>query len=267
MSRKESKIWLGIMALVLLLTGPGPGVIGYARAETVKVAVSISIPPFFIKEIDSGIEMEIIRQAFKRGGHEVLPVFFRAGPRITSYQDGKVACASTVTTESGLKGVYSDPVITMETVAISLASRGLTIQNIQDLSHLNIIAFKGAKNILGAQFVNAIQNNLHYRERLKNEIQPVLLYRKRVDVVLSDGMIFQYYRNKMAERVDVTQPITAHHIFPPQNFSLICHDPLLIDAFNRGLAQIKASGLYGRIHDRFTREIFDQRLENREEPR
>ena len=175
-----------------------------------------------------------------------------------------MGCISTVSAQSGLKGFYSDPVISMETVAISLASKKLHIQGIEDLANKNIIAFHGAKNILGAAFAQAVQKNRHYRERLKNEILPVLLYRKRVEVVLSDAIIFQYFRHKMAHRVDVQQPITLHHIFPQQNFSLLCHDASLIEAFNRGLAQMRSRGLMKQIHRRFTREIFVSRQTERQ---
>ncbi len=223
-----------------------------AAGKEVKVAVSISIPPFFIKEIESGIEMEVIRHAFERGGdYRVRPIFFHAGPRLSAFEKREVDCASTIPSESTRKGHLSDRVITMETMAISLAEKKITVRNMRDLTDKHIIAFKGAMATLGEAFTGIVAENRHYRERLKNEIMPVLLYRKRVDLVLSDPMIFQYVRKKMASRVNIDQPIVHHRIFEPQSFSLLCHESRLIEAFNRGLAAIKASGLHQRIHDRF----------------
>ncbi|HIJ83007.1 MAG TPA: ABC transporter substrate-binding protein, partial [Magnetococcales bacterium] len=148
---------------------------------------------------------------------------------------------------SGLEGIYSQPVITMETVAITLTQRAIGINKIDDLKKYNILAYQGAGQLLGTDFAAAVSDNRRYRERLKNELLPTMLYRNRVDVVLSDLTIFHYFRHKMATRVDVEQPITVHHILPPQDFHLVCHDAAQIAAFDQGLMQLRRSGGYQRI--------------------
>ncbi|MEO5377001.1 MAG: ABC transporter substrate-binding protein [Magnetococcus sp. DMHC-6] len=218
--------------------------------EVIKLAVSISIPPFFIKELDSGIEMEIIKESFAQVGYQILPIFYIDKPRIAAFVNKDVACASTIPSQTEIKGFLSDPVITLETTAITLTEKNFKIDHVSDLANKNIIAFKGAKKILGPSFNEVVANNLHYRERLKNAIQPVLLYRKRVEVVLSDPIIFDYFRLQMASQLDIEQPITIHHIFTPKNFHLICHSNDLIQAFNTGLAKIRAEGLIPKLYQR-----------------
>lgn len=232
-----------------------------ALAKTVTMAISASIPPYFIKEINSGIEWEIIRESFGKVGYEVEPTFFLPAQRVLAFQKKEVQCASTVA-RSNVKGVaYSDTVIRFENVAISLEKNNITINGLDDLRGRNIISFVGARNAFGDEFTKIVKDNRRYRERLKNDIIPVLIYRNRVEVAVTDLNIFKYFRNKMSSSIDRKQSITIHRIFPPKEYGLVCHDAAIIKEFNRGLAEVRRTGLYEAIVEKYTKDLEEQKRE------
>ena len=229
-----------------------------AKAEQIRIAVSLSIPPFFIMEIENGIELEIIRAAFAYRGHDVLPIFYFSGPRLEQFNRKKEACASSISANSNVKAHYSDPFITLENVVITLSKNALKIDNLEHLKNLKIITYKGASKVLGKEFAKNIKGNLHYRERLKNEIMPLLLFRGRVQAVISDLTIFHYVSHKMSKRVDINQPIDIHRIFPKKQLGIACHSHSLINDFNAGLNHLKQRGELEHIWNKYTKDYFKE---------
>lgn len=225
------------------------------QTETVTLTVNISIPPYFIKELDSGIEYEIIRESFHHSGVDVSPVFHRAGPRIEVYKKKEVQCISTVSPDSKLPGYYSDTVIGFQNAVITLSKKNIKIETMSDLGKINIIAFSGAKKYLGKDYDLSVAGNIHYRERLKNDLLPVLLFKERVDAVITDVRIFEYFQKKISGRVNTSEPVTIHPIFPIMNYSIACHDKHLIDLFNEGLRKVKQEGRYDKIIDKYTKDF------------
>lgn len=238
--------WAWMALLFLPLTG---------RAEPVAVGMSIAIPPYFIKEIDGGIEYEVIQKSFHRFGYAVTPVFHLAGTKIQAYRSKEVQCISTIAAGSNLPGFLSNPVVTFQNAVITLSKNKIKVNSLDDLRQLNVLGFAGAKKYLGSAYAEAVAKNLHYRERMKNELLPVLLYKGRVNAVVTDVMIFEFYRSKISHRMDVKEPYTIHPLFPAADFGILCHDQKLIDAFNAGLQQVKQPDVYQKIVDKYTKDF------------
>ena len=89
-------------------------------AKELKPAVSVALPPYFIQETETGMELEIIQEALKLSGHTIKPVFLPFARVTLAMENGKVDCASTINENSGVKAHYSDNHIVYQNFAISL---------------------------------------------------------------------------------------------------------------------------------------------------
>jgi polar amino acid transport system substrate-binding protein len=78
-----------------------------------------------------------------------------------------------------------------------------------------------------------------------------LLYSGRVDVVIGDRRVLQYFNREVYRQVDVSQPITEYRLFPPTSYQLGMRDQSARDRFDQGLAEIIASGEYAQIERRY----------------
>lgn len=242
----KRKVTLLLLFLFLLCSSDS------VYAKELKMAVGLALPPYFIQETDSGMELDIIRAALKAKGYSVTPVYLPFS-RVTKHMaDGKVDCASTINEKSGVKAFYSDSHIFYQNFAVSLKSKNLTINTLNDLKNKKIVSFQNAKKYLGEEFAAMAENNPDYQEKANQEIQNWLLFKNRTEVVVGDINIFKYYTKKVADRVDTTQEVVYHNLFPKTDYKVAFKDKSIMDDFNMGLKQIKQSGAYQKIINRYT---------------
>lgn len=231
---------LGILTLSCLMCVP-------AGAAELKLAVGLSLPPYVISDNDTGMEMDIVRQALAYKGHQFRPVYVPFGQVAKSLQAGEVDGALTVNEQMGLSGVFfSASHITYRNVAITLQARGLTINSVQDLAGKRVVAFQDAPEILGAAFAAAVRGNPAYQEVPEQRQQVQLLFTGGTDVVVSDINIFTYYRRQTSD-VDTTAPVAIHNLFAPTRYHVGFLDARRRDDFNAGLQALRASGQYEAI--------------------
>ncbi|MBU3914703.1 transporter substrate-binding domain-containing protein [bacterium] len=222
-------------------------------AKELKLAVGLALPPYFIQENDSGLELDIIRAALKSKGYTVQPVFLPFARIIKAMDEGKVDCASPINENSGVKAHYSDTHIFYQNFAVSLKSNNLRVNTIDDLMNKKIVSFQNAKKYLGNEFATMASNNPDYLEKANQETQNLLLFKNRTQIVVGDINIFKYYTRKVANRVDTTQEVVYHSLFPKTYYKVAFRDESVKNDFNEGLKQIRASDLYQKIIAQYTK--------------
>ncbi|BCR25341.1 substrate-binding periplasmic protein [Aquipseudomonas alcaligenes] len=134
---------------------------------------------------------------------------------------------------------------------MALTSRGYRITRMPDLAQYSISSFQRARYLLGPEFQAMAEANPRYREEAQQINRNRLLYSGRVDVVIGDPRILSYFNRKVADQVDVRQPVTQYPLFPPTAYSVGFRLREHRDRFDRGLAAIRASGEYARIEQRY----------------
>lgn len=134
---------------------------------------------------------------------------------------------------------------------MALTSRGYRITRMPDLGQYSISSFQRARYLLGPEFQAMAEANPRYREEAQQINRNRLLYSGRVDVVIGDPRILRYFNRKVADQVDVRQPVTQYPLFPPTAYSVGFRLREHRDRFDRGLAAIRASGEYARIEQRY----------------
>ena len=214
--------------------------------KELRMAVGLALPPYNIPETDSGIEMDIVREALKMKGYVVKAKYLPFARVRRELMNCEVDGALTINPNSGIQAFYSDEHLICQNVVVTLKQNAFHIHEIADLKDKSVLAFQNATLYLGKDFSAMADQNAKYWEIAKQEIQINRLYTNRVDVIVLDKNIF-YHHQKHNDRVDTSQAIDIWHIFPPTPFSVAFVNEKVRDDFNEGLKQLRESGRYDEI--------------------
>lgn len=214
------------------------------------LAVGLSIPPYNIPETNSGIELDIVREALKIKGYAIKPKYVPFARRNKELINRQVDGVLTINTDSGIDAFYSEEHLVCKNVVVTLKEKNLSIKSIQDLKDKSVIAFQDATIYLGKDFVSMAKGNPNYREVPNQDIQINLIYSARVDAIVLDKYIF-YYHRKYNKRVDTSKPITFHNVFKPTPYRVAFIDKKVRDDFNEGLTILRRTGRYDQIVEKY----------------
>jgi len=220
--------------------------LSFSGSKELILAIGLSIPPYNIPETNSGIELDIVREALKNKGYTIKPKYVPFARRNKELINHKVDGVLTINTDSGIDAFYSDEHIFCENVVISLTKNGFEIDSPEDLKDKSIVAFQDATIYLGQDFSSMAKANSKYKEVANQNLQINLLYSGRVDMIVLDKNIF-YYHRKHNQIVDTTEPVTLHAIFGPTPFRVAFIDKKVRDDFNEGLKTLRSTKRYDEI--------------------
>ena len=213
----------------------------------VNMGVRFAIPPWVITDNDSGIELDILKQALEPAGYKVIPNYLSSTLAYSLFETGKLDGIINAK-ESAIKtGFFSVPVVTFQNVAISLKERGypkdITASFLVDKS---VIAFQKASILLGDEFEKMTKQNSLYQEVAKQSLQINLLMISNMDFIIMDRSIFGYYwhearsnPNLLRAKYKLDQAVEFHEMFTPNNYSFVFKTNKMRNDFNTGLAQLR----------------------------
>jgi polar amino acid transport system substrate-binding protein len=237
-----------------------------ARAREIRVGVGFAIAPYALREQDAGLEVDLIRAAFRAVGLEARFVYLPNLRLPMALAEGDVDCLATsvgydMAERTGRPVFYSVPTLTFQNYAVSLAHRELHIRSIADLSGYVVLGFQDAANYLGPEFKAMTRGNDLYSELSDQSLQVRMLFSGRVDVVISERRVFLYWRNRLkgspaGRAVDLDQAVTFHSIFPAQDRQVVFAEKSLCADFDRGMIAIRESGSFDRIVRAYDRAEF-----------
>ncbi|MEF2231465.1 MAG: transporter substrate-binding domain-containing protein [Pseudodesulfovibrio sp.] len=244
--RIGSRYLAALVALVLLcLAVPAP-------AREVRVGIGFVLPPYVVREDDSGLEVEIIRRALAEAGHTAVFVYLpnlRLPLELARGTLDAVAAnrAYDLAREMGGPAHPSGLTVEYRNCAVSRRSDGFVIHAVGDLRGKRVLTFQNARKYLGQEFRRVADSLQHYRELADQSLHVGMLYAGRTDVVISDRRIFLYWRKRLADSsrgrgVDLEQPLVFHDIFSPSPRTVFFSDPALRDAFDQGLEALRGRG-------------------------
>ncbi|MES2148288.1 MAG: ABC transporter substrate-binding protein [Pseudomonadota bacterium] len=242
-----------VSAALLLAAGCVLGVASHA-AE-VHMAFGEKIPPFCFPETDSGIEIEIIREALAYRKHVLKPRYFSFARIPVAFKAGDVDAAMTDLGEdmTAWGAHYGDPAVFYDNVFISLKDRKLLIKKPEDLRGLTVISFAGAAKRYPA-WLDAVRKAGRYFEQNDQALQVLTLDRGRYDVVLSDRNIFKYFTLQlMLNKSFKPKPVVETHFakFNPMDYRPVFRDARVRDDFNAGLKHLRETGRFDEIYQKY----------------
>ena len=217
--------------------------------RTLTLAVPNAIPPYAIKSLNRGIEIDIVRAALNHQGYDFTPEYVPLGRLNHTLTSGEVDGAMTV--KEGLiraKPIYfsKEPHVYYQNVAISLSERGFVIDELDQLQNYSIAVFQTPGLFIGPSWTEMRAKNTNPVFELSNqESQVKMLYAGRIDTLVMDINIFHYYRRQLPSTPEAS--VTVHPILPRNYVKVAFADAEVTSAFDRGLAAIRANGQYLQI--------------------
>ncbi|PIW59768.1 transporter substrate-binding domain-containing protein [Shewanella sp. CG12_big_fil_rev_8_21_14_0_65_47_15] len=215
----------------------------YAVSVSLTIGSVLNCPPYILEDTGSGLEIDIIKAAFREMGLPVNFKFYSRKRQLLYFNKERVDAVMTMSQLNGVRGYWSDSYIEYSNVAISLASRQLKINSIAELQNYSIMAFENAHILLGPEFA-AVAEKTNYSEVSNQLSQNNMLYLGRIDTVVADRYVFTQLNKLVEKSIDPLQTVSYHLVFPPTPYRIVFHNSVARDIFNRGLAKIKANGVY-----------------------
>jgi len=191
---------------------------GENSRKTLIVAFGDTLAPWAIPHQDQGILPDILRKTLGKD-HRLVFKYLPYARRIPAWRSGLLDIVSDISPElierEKLTGSYSGTVYAYDNVAVSLASKRLSLLHIDDLYNLSVVAWQGAKKTMGPEFALMAKKNPFYSEHPNQELQVKMLFARRIDVIKLDRQIFEYYRTKINQegRIKAFQPVRIASIF------------------------------------------------------
>ncbi|RRJ82444.1 substrate-binding periplasmic protein [Aestuariirhabdus litorea] len=239
-------VWTLVLGLMLEM--------GVSVAAELRMGVRSRISPWAIAEDNRGIELDIVREALAYRGHQLVPVYLpytRLKQQLSSQSVDGVLLSNE---KLGLEGVhFSDSHVTFHNVGVSLATKNLHVTRMEDISkqRLSVLAFPNARLLLGNEFAAAAKASARYQE-IPNQLSQVrMLYWQRVDLVVLERHIFEYYSKEAEREGDQLAEVRVHALFPPTHYKVAFRDEAIRDDFNEGLRMLRENGRYQQIIDHY----------------
>ncbi len=218
---------------------------------TIELVAGLPKPPFIIEKNKSGIQIDLVREAFRLHGKKVKFVHLPLGRAITGYQRLNVDGVMTLPANYQHPAMKtSSPYVTYQNVAVTLAENEAVIKTVKDLSRLSMVAFQNASRYLGEEFNDVISHTIDYREMPDQAKQVEMLFMRRTEVIVLDESIFKYLISQSND-IRLKKPFKIHYIFNERNYVAGFRDAKLVNMFNDGIAKMKEQGTYQQIIDKY----------------
>ncbi len=212
--------------------------------ETVHLALANTRQPYIDPSTKSGVELDLLKEAFKRMNCELHLNFTSSAELPKTLLDSNINAINSVYQIKTVPLYYSKPTISYLNRAIFLKKKKLKVTSPQDLTHYSVAAFANAKFYLGDEFRKTVELNKYYTEYKEQSIQAKLLVSGRVDVVIADVNIFKYH---LAQINQQNVEIDYIDIFPPTPYRVAFKDEKMRDRFNLALDSIRQDKTFDRI--------------------
>lgn len=223
----------------------------FAQQEKLNLIAGLAKPPFIIEEGHSGLQLEIISQAFALKNIEVEFTHLPLGRNITGFQQWDVHGVITLPESYKYPGMHiSAPYITYENVAVSLAAKELVIESLDDLSDKSLIAFQNAKRYLGKDYNDVVSYLIDYREIADQDKQIKMLFSGRTEVIIADINIFKYFVKTHSGSM-FQKLFTIHHIFETRDYVAGFKTKATKELFDSGIKEIRENGTYQMLVDKY----------------
>lgn len=221
------------------------------KAHSLTFVAGLVKPPFIIEEKNSGLQLDLIREALSQEQFDVEFIHMPLGRNITGFQRTNSDGISILPVGYKHPSIYlSEPYIRYQNVAVSLAENNFTINKVADLSNKNIIAFQNAKKFLGEEYELTTSYLMDYREVPDQQKQIELLFLRRAEVIILDINIFEYFIKSHTDSI-FTKPYNIHYIFKERYYSAGFKSEEIRNAFDQGMKRIKDNGSYQMIRDSY----------------
>lgn len=227
---------------------------GFA-AQSYKVVVGHSKPPYIIENNQTGFELELIQQLLINIGKNPEFIFIPFGrsekmlsvPGISAVMTANKKMFPNIST-------LSESYIDYQNVAISLKKNTISLNRIADIANYSIASFQLAQKLLGDEFATAVAHSPMFIQVANQERQVELLLHERVDILVMDIKIFLHNLAKL-RKSQKHSDIQFHHVFPVSRYSVAFKNSGDVTAFNQALTDFKSTEKYQHLVEKYNFDI------------
>jgi ABC-type amino acid transport substrate-binding protein len=226
---------------------PGPA--------TVKIGLQSVIAPFVLSDRASGLFADVLRAAY---ASQQITVEFMHLPNVRfeeQFRQGVFDVTTASLHQPAQDGYLSRwPVSYFHNMAITLRSRVPTLSSVDDLKKYRVTAFRNAQKVLGPAYAAATRDHPNYREAAT--MPSGALFLDRTDVIISQPDVFRYYlKQQLPRKRNAEAELAFHDVLGPGRFYWMrFRTEAQRDAFERGIAQLYATGEIDHILERYQRD-------------
>ena len=218
------------------------------QAKTLNIVAGVNKPPYVFVQNGkpAGFEIELVQEVVKLMGMEAnfyLAPFARSIRLLENEHYDAVMTASA--RMPLINGIFSKPYISYQNVAISLKSNKLKINQISDLANYSMAGFQMASKVLGKPFNAASLSSPYYTELAEQHRQLIMLQQKRVEVLIMDVNIFNYFRNEQFPKTDINS------VFPISKYSMAFKNGAYPVRFDRAMDQFRKTKAYLKLVEKY----------------
>jgi len=208
-------------------------------AKPFNVVTGIDRPPYSIQNARVGFEIELLNAVLEKlvEDHEFVIAPYGRSIKILDVKniDAMTTASISIYHDSGK---LSLPYIQYQNVAVTLKSADLKLESINDLGRFSIATFLNAKTILGDTFNQAVSKSSQYTELSDQSLQLHMLRKNKVQVLVMDINIFNYFNKFHELEVDI------HRVFPLTAYGLLVKENAFKNRFDHALQQYLNSDAY-----------------------
>lgn len=218
-----------------------------SHAEKLIFCVPESIPPYVIKDIQSGIHLDIIKAAFK---DRQVQLGFRFVPNSRlKVLFNKGRCNASTQGKKDGTWQYAHftrfPFMVFHNLAITHLSNAQDISHISMLKNYRVLAWQNANIYLGGDFARMVAENTNYKE-FSSHMPADMLALKRVDFIISEPNIFKYFLTKKIKNISYL------NLLPSKNYYYFVFDTESSrDQFELGVKHLYSSAKIDKIFTKY----------------
>lgn len=218
---------------------------------TLTFLVGVDKPPYIRVDDKTGFELELLQQVSERIERCASFIHTPNGRLLELYQQG---VADIVTLQQAKpEGLYaSAPYISYENIVITRADLRPPVHSLEDLRGRRVIAFQNAHLFLAEPYARLIPAFASYLEVVEQQALPTLLQKNRVDALVMDINIFNYYQRQLP-----VPPVALLQLamFGKNRYHLLGRDKALMQRFNQALLAFLQSPAYRELQLKYFHQL------------
>ncbi|MEZ9142627.1 MULTISPECIES: substrate-binding periplasmic protein [unclassified Shewanella] len=232
-----------ICLIFLLIEKP----VSASHDKVVNFTTSSSIKPFFFVDEQRGLQYELLQAALATSHVKLGQVTFASNLRaLRLVKTKKIDCI--INSPANSEGLFlTQSLIDYQNSVFYLSKNQLAIDSVQDLKNVSLVGFQNASQYLGQEFLEIAKTHSNYIEVANQKNQVLMLFRERIQAIILEERIFDYYRSQIDSQIKSPVEVTKVKLFGQAPRYIACHDPETAILVNEAISQLKQTNLYQDI--------------------
>ncbi|MDP5150529.1 substrate-binding periplasmic protein [Rheinheimera baltica] len=205
--------------------------------------VGVEKPPYIDVATQKGFELELLQRVSLKLQRCAVFLHTPNGRLLDLFNKGQADFVSLQrTVPAGYFATRS--YINYENILITRLDLKPQLQSLHDLAGKRVMAFQNAHIFLPKAYAEKIPEFASYLEVVEQDQLPALLLKNRVDVLVMDKNIFEYFYHKTAPD---DASLKQHPLFGINSYHLLGRDAWLVERFDKALLTFQQSDEYQQL--------------------